>query len=121
MDPIRHCFEHHRHSLTKCLINADFSQDQVTRFLPGAATGLLESSRNTSLFQTLASLFSCSRYTLLRKIDIGSIARNTGMNPDQVTAGLHAIAPVLLHAIAKESRRHDSDMIHSVPQAGPDG
>ena len=104
MNQIRQCFECHSHSLTKSLINADFSHDQVKQFLPEAATGLLESSRNTSLFQTLASLFSDSHYTLLRNIDIESIVRKTGMNQERVTAGLHAIAPVLLHTIAYENR-----------------
>jgi hypothetical protein len=37
----------------------------------------------------------------VEKIDIGSIDINTGTNPDQVTAELHAIAPIFLHAIAE--------------------
>lgn len=118
MDPIQQCFEHHDRSLTKSLINADFSHEQVKQFLPEAATGLLDSSRNTSLFQTLASLFSDSQYTLFRKIDIESIARKAGMNPEKVTAGLHAIAPVLLQSIANENREKASDIIHTGRQTG---
>ena len=41
---------------------------------------------------------------MLRIIDIESIARKAGMKPGQVTKGLHAIAPVLLCAIARETR-----------------
>jgi len=111
MNPIKQCFESHDHLLTSSLLNANFTHGQARQFLPQAATGLLESSRNTSLFQTLASLLSDSQYMMLRKIDVESIARNTGIDSDQVKAGLHAIAPVLLHAVAQECSREKPDSV----------
>ena len=100
MDLIRQCFEENKGPLTQSLIGAEFSIDKARQFLPVAASNLVESTQRTSVFQTIASLFSDSHHQLLRKIDIDSIARQSGMNTDQVTAGLHAIAPVLLKAFA---------------------
>ena len=115
MDLIKQCFEEHNSALTKRLIGAEFSIDQARLFLPEAASGLYKCTQKTSIFQTIACLFSDSQYQLLRKIDVDSIARNSGMNVVQVTAGLHAIAPVLLKAFAKNnnySRQPTTNLSH---------
>lgn len=100
MDFIRRCFEEHNSALTKRLIIAEFTIDQARLFLPEAASGIFESAQNTSLFQTIACLFSNSPYQLPRNIDVNSIAIKSGVNSVKVAAGLHAIAPVLLQAFA---------------------
>lgn len=111
MDTIRPCFEHHDRSLANCLLDANFTHGQARQFLSEAATGLLESCRNNSLYQTLASLLSDSQYILQRKIDVESIARNAELDSDQVKAGLHAIAPVLLQAVAQEFSQESQDTV----------
>ena len=103
LDFIRRCFEEHNSALMKRLISAEFTFDQARLFLPEAASGIFESTQNTSLFQTIACLFSNSPYQLPRNIDVNSIAINSGVNSVKVAAGLHAIAPVLLQAFAQNN------------------
>lgn len=61
---------------------------------------LIDSPLKENVFVTIACLYSASPYQLPRNIDVNSIAKNSGVNLVQVTAGLHAIALVLLHAIS---------------------
>ncbi len=103
MDLIRQCFEEHKGSLTQSLVGAEFSIEQAMIFLPVAALGLSESTRKSSVFQTIACLLSDSHHQLQRIIDVESMARNSGINQIQVTAGLFAIAPVLLKAFANNN------------------
>ncbi len=113
MDVIQQCFEQHNFALTRRLIGAEFSIDQARHFLPVAASGLFESTQKNSVYQTIACLLSRCSYELMRKIDIDSMSRNAGMNAAQVTAGLYAIAPVLLQAIAQQKlnmNSHDSSL-----------
>ena len=103
MDLIRECFDNQNKALMQRLVGVEFSLDQARQFLPEAALSLCLSSRKTSEFQTIASLFTKSHYQLLRNIDVDAIAKNTGIDSVQVTNGLHAIAPLLLQAYAKKS------------------
>lgn len=103
MDLIRLCFEEYDSTLTKRLTDIGFSNDQAGRFLPAAASGISESTRQSSVFQTIACLLSGAEYQLQRRIDIVSIARNTGLDGMQIMTGLHVIAPVLLKAFSEKS------------------
>jgi hypothetical protein len=98
MDPMRQCFEHYGRSPTKSPNNADFPYDPVKQYYLKRLQACL-----IPVVLPLASLVSDSRYTLLRNIDIEPIAGKAGTNPDQVTAALHTIEPVLLHTIANEN------------------
>jgi hypothetical protein len=108
MDLIQQCFDRQNKDLMKRLIAEDFSIDQALLFLPVAALGLCLSCRKTSEFQTIACLFTKSQYQMLRTIDIDQIADGSGLEPEQVIAGLHAIAPLLLQAFAAKSNTRDT-------------
>ena len=101
MDPIRHCFTEQNRALMKRLTAAGFTIDQARRFLQEAAVGLYLASRTTSEFQTIACLFTRSRYQMPRNIDLDAIAQHAGMAPERVTRGLHVIAPLLLQCYAQ--------------------
>ena len=108
MDLIQQCFDRQNKALMKRLIADGFSVDQALLFLPEAALGLCLSCRKTSEFQTIACLFTKSRYQMMRTIDIDQIGDSSGLEPDQVITGLHAIAPLLLQAFAAKSNSRDS-------------
>jgi len=108
MDLIRQCFDRQNKALMQRLIGVKFSPDQARLFLPEAALGLYLSSQRTSEFQTIASLFTRSHHQLLRNIDVDAIAKNTGIDSVQATNGLHAIAPLLLHAYAQKSNNRET-------------
>lgn len=109
MNLIKEYFEEHNGDLTNSLISAEFTTDQARLFLPEAATGLFESCQKTSIFETVACLFSTTPYQLPASIDVGAIAKNSGMNLVKVTDGLRAIAPVLLDAFTQNKLGIDPD------------
>ena len=104
MELVSKCFVEHADALTQTLMRADFSIDQVGKFLPEAACGIFIATQKNSVFQTIASLLAESPSHLFSKIDVDAIAHNAGMNSIKVAAGLHAIAPVLLRAFAQSQR-----------------
>ena len=113
MDLIRQCFDKQNKALMQRLVGVEFSVDEARQFLPEAALGLCLSSQKTSEFQTIASLFTKSHHQLLRNIDVDAIAKNTGIDSVQVTTGLHAIAPLLLHAYAQKVNGRETAAIES--------
>lgn len=100
MNLIKQYFEQHDSELRKSLMTAEFTNDQAQLFLHETEKSLIDSSLRSNVFLTIACLFSASPYELPRNIDAYSIAKNSGMNLVQTTAGFRAIAPVLLHAMS---------------------
>ena len=96
MKRIKKCFEEHNNAFTESLINANFSSDEVMKFLPEAVSGILESSNKTSIYQTINVLLSNHPRLLLKNMNISMIARKSEMSQFQVATGLQAIAPILL-------------------------
>ena len=108
MDLIKECFDDHRSAFSEILEVAGFSIDQVDKFLPEAALGIVEATQKTSVFQTFAALLSDHPSKLLITIEIDAIVKKTGVNSAQVTLGLHAIAPVLLQTYSQKKQDIDT-------------
>ena len=102
MDFLKECFEEHDGVLTEQLKGAGFSADQASQFLPEAASGILDSARDMDVAELSSQLVSDGPSQLLSAVNVDSIAEKLGMNPDLVTKGLAAIAPVLSQAFAQK-------------------
>ena len=102
MDFLKECFEENDGALTEQLKGAGFSADQASQFLPEAASGILDSARDMDVAEVSSQLVSDGPSQLLNAVYVDSIAEKLGMNPDLVTKGLAAIAPVLSQAFAQK-------------------
>lgn len=107
MNLIRQYFEEHNSELTESLVTVEFTDVQARLFLHETEKCLIDSSLKANVLLTIACMFSASPYQLPRNIDVKSISKNSGINLVQVTTGLHAIAPVLLHAISLKNPMTD--------------
>ncbi|HHJ36451.1 MAG TPA: hypothetical protein ENJ87_11855 [Gammaproteobacteria bacterium] len=96
MNFIQVCFEERVCDYTECLDDIGFSRDQTFRFLPEAATGVLDVTQNTSIFQAITCLLDNRSSQLLRMLDVDLIADRSGVSSEQVIAGFNAISPLLL-------------------------
>lgn len=103
MDFIKECFKEHDGALIDQLKGAGFSGYRARQFLPEAATGILDSSQDTSVEQMTEQMVSGAPSQFLNSVNVEVIAEKLGMNSDQVTKGLAAITPVLAREFSQES------------------
>jgi lipase chaperone LimK len=103
MNFIKECFEEHDGALVDQLKGAGFSDYRAKQFLPEAATGILDSSQDTSVEQMTEQMVSGAPSQFLNSVNVEVIAEKLGMNSDQVTKGLAAITPVLAREFSQES------------------
>lgn len=100
---IRECFEENAGAFTSSLQGAGFSVEQAENFLPEAASGILESTKESGITQLIAGFTSGGSEKLLRDFDVEAIADKLGMDADQVSTGLVAIMPVLSNLMSDKS------------------
>lgn len=103
MDFIKDCFKEHGGAFIEQLKVAGFSVDQAKQFLPEAASGILDSTQDTGVDQITKQFASGGPAELLSSVNVAAIAEKLGIDSDQVTTGLVAIAPVLAKAISQKS------------------
>jgi hypothetical protein len=103
MDFIKECFKEHDGALIDQLKGAGFSGYRAKQFLPEAATGILDTSQDTSIEQMTEQMVSGAPSQFLNSVNVEVIAEKLGMNSDQVTKGLAAITPVLAREFSQES------------------
>lgn len=103
MDFIKECFNEHDGALIDQLKGAGFSGYRARQFLPEAATGILDTSQDTSVEQMTKQMVSGAPSQFLNSVNIEVIAEKLGMNSEQVTKGLAAITPVLAREFSRES------------------
>lgn len=106
MNLITQCFEESYTEITQKLYNANYTIEEINKFLPAALAGITISSAKTSIYQTFAGLASNKPTETLKVIDIFSISRETGINVINVAIGLRSIAPILVKAFAENSVYH---------------
>jgi len=100
MDIIKQLFEEHGRELTHRLEAAGFSTEQAGKFLPQAASGFEDSVQSTDLGSVISSLSTGSG----EHFNNENIAQKLAINSEMVSAGISAIAPVILpHIMQKNS------------------
>jgi hypothetical protein len=102
MDFIKDSFKEHEGALIEQLKVAGFSVDQAKQFLPEAATGILDSTQDAGVEQITKRLLSGDPSELSGSVDIAAIAAKLGIDSDQVTKGLAAIAPILARVLSQK-------------------
>ncbi len=100
---IRECFEENAGAFTRSLQGAGFSVEQAGKFLPEAASGILESTKESGITQLSAGFASGDPAKPLSDINVDAIADKLGMDADQVSSGLLAIMPVLSSVMSDKS------------------
>jgi hypothetical protein len=75
--------------LTSALLGVGLNSDEASSFLPPAAGKVLELITGGDL----------DVFSLLSKIDRGSLAAESGVSADKVSSGLQALVPVLLSVL----------------------
>lgn len=100
---IRECFEENAGAFTRGLQAAGFSVEQADKFLPEAASGILESTNESGITQLIAGFASGGPAKLLSEINVDAIADKLGTDADQVSSGLVAIMPVLSSVMSDKS------------------
>ena len=103
MDFINECFNEHDGALVEQLKDAGFSSYRAWKFLPEAASGILDSARGSGVDQITEKLMTGAPSQFLSSINVAVIARKLGMSSDQVTKGLVVITPVLAQALSQKS------------------
>ena len=103
MDFINECFNEHDGALVEQLKDVGFSSYRAWKFLPEAASGILDSARGSGVDQITEKLMTGAPSQFLSSVNVAVIARNLGMSSDQVTRGLAVIAPVLAQALTQKS------------------
>ncbi len=71
--------------------------------MPEAASGILESTKESGITQLIAGFASGGPENLLSEINIDAIADKLGMDANQVSTGLVAIMPVLSNLMSDKS------------------
>ena len=103
MDFINECFNEHDGALVEQLQVAGFSNYRAWKFLPEAASGILDSAQNSGVEQISEKLIAGAPSQFLSSVNVALIAEKLGMSHDQVTKGLAVIAPVLAQALSQKS------------------
>ncbi len=103
MDFINECFNEHDSALVEQLKDAGFSSYRAWKFLPEAASGILDSTRGSGVDQITEKLMTGAPSQFLSSVNVAVIARKLGMSSDQVTKGLAVITPVLAQALSQKS------------------
>ena len=103
MDFINECFNEHDGALVEQLKDAGFSSYRAWKFLPEAASGILDSIEGSGVEQITEKLMTGAPSQFLSSVNVAVIARKLGMSSDQVTKGLAVITPVLAQALSQKS------------------
>ena len=104
MNFITSSFTEYDTALSELLGDAGFSPDQTSEFLPEAAAGMLEAFQNKDIEMIISAFGSNDPGQLLGHIDINTVARKAGLDPEQAAAGVKAITPLLTQVF-----KHNSD------------
>jgi hypothetical protein len=102
MDFINECFNEHDGALVEQLKDAGFSNYRAWKFLPEAASGILNSAQDSGLEQITEKLMTGAPSQFLSSVNVTVIAEKLGMSCDQVTKGLAVITPVLAQALSQK-------------------
>lgn len=101
MDFITECFEQHSGAFTEKLAGAGFSIDQAKQFLPEAASGIFNATQDAGAEQMITGLITGGPSKLISSINITEMASKLGMNSEQISSGLEAIAPLLSQVLSE--------------------
>ena len=105
MDFIKNYFDEYSSVLTRKLEDAGITGDLASQFLPETASAIQYSIKNTSLEKTIKILLSDNPSQLLRLINVYEMATKLGINTEQTSSGLDAIAPVVSQVFSL--KRHE--------------
>ena len=105
MDFIKNYFDEYSSVLTRKLEDAGITGDLASQFLPETASAIQYSIKNTSLEKTIKILLSDNPSQLLQSVNVHEMAKNLGINTEQVSSGLDAIAPVVSQVFSL--KRHE--------------
>ena len=101
MEFIKALINENNSSLTDSLSSAGFSLEQVSQFLPEAASSISDAINISGVEQIVSGVASGGSGKLLNSIDIIQIASKTGMSSEQVKEGFEAILPAVTNIITQ--------------------
>lgn len=105
MDFIKNYFEEYSSALTRKLEDAGITGDLASQFLPESASAIQYTIKNTKLEKTIKILLSDNPSQLLKSVNVYEMAIKLGINSEQVSSGLDAIAPVVSQVFSL--KRHE--------------
>ena len=105
MDFIRNYFEEYGDAFSGRLKASGFSDDLAKEFLTEIASGIFHIIKNANLEKTIKILLSDNPSQLLRLINVYEMATKLGINTEQTSSGLDAIAPVVSQVFSL--KRHE--------------
>lgn len=89
--------------LSERLQDSGFTVEQASKFLPEAASGILNAYQHKEIELIISALEMDKPTKLLKTVNVNAIANNIDMNSDQVRAGFEVLAPVMSNAFIKYS------------------
>ena len=95
MDFIKIHFDEYSSALSKKLEDAGITGDLASQFLPETASAIQYTIKNSSLEKTIKILLSDNPSQLLKSVNAHEMAKKLGINTEQVSSGLNAIAPAV--------------------------
>ena len=98
MELIKTYFKEYSASFTDSLHAAEFSDDEIKKFLAEAESSMAKSSQRDSIFKMMKGLLSAHPYQLSNIIDVDGIAEKSDMTSEQATLALRTITPTLIRA-----------------------
>ena len=98
MNFIEEFFGENRGILSELLMNAGFTAEQSSQFLPAAGSAILKAYQHKDIEEIIATMGLDQPTKLLSEVKIGAITNNIGMNAYQVTSGFEVIMPVMAKA-----------------------
>ena len=104
MNFIDECFASNSKVLQARLEGVGFTPEQSARFLPAAATGILNSFHHRAIEEIIAAIGMTEPDRLLNAVNVRGIAEDLGINAYQIASGFEVIAPVMATAFLYNSR-----------------
>ena len=95
MDFIKIHFDEYSSALSKKLEDAGITGDLASQFLTETASAIQYTIKNSSLEKTIKILLSDNPSQLLKSVNAHEMAKKLGINTEQVSSGLNAIAPAV--------------------------
>ena len=89
--------------LSERLQDSGFTAEQAGKFLPEAASGILNAYQHKEIELIISALEMDKPTKLLDTVNVNTIANNIDMSSDQITAGFEVLAPVMSKAFKKYS------------------
>ena len=89
--------------LSERLQDSGFTAEQASKFLPEAASSILNAYQHKEIELIISALEMDRPTKLLNTVNVNAIANNIGMSSEQVTAGFEVLAPVMSKAFIKHS------------------